>query len=106
MSKLIDNPNSGASIGSPLSGGTANSVLFIGPTGLLAQDNTNFSYVSGASFKAYGIQNDISNYAYGDFQVNSNGNYLIIDDASNIFDFGNTNNAGRVDLQASSFSNL
>lgn len=38
----------GASIGNPITGGTAGSVLFINTSGNLAQDNANFNYTSGS----------------------------------------------------------
>jgi hypothetical protein len=34
----------GASIGGPITGGTAKSVLFVNPDGIIAQDNLNFNY--------------------------------------------------------------
>lgn len=50
INKRIDNLPAGASIGGSITGGTANSILFVNPTGILAQDNANFSYTSGALF--------------------------------------------------------
>jgi hypothetical protein len=37
-------PASSVAIGNPVTGGTPGSVLFVGPTGLLAQDNTNLNF--------------------------------------------------------------
>lgn len=39
----------GVSIGGPVSGGVANSVLFVGAGGILAQDNSSFKYSAGQS---------------------------------------------------------
>lgn len=90
---------SGGTIGSA-TGGTSGSVLFVGPTGLMAQDNPAFSYFSGTYFSTYGVQNDMANYNFGDFAGRINGNYLNIDDASDQFIFSNSNNNGRIDMQA------
>jgi len=39
----------GSSIGGALTGGTNNSVLFVNPAGVIAQDNANFTYVVGTT---------------------------------------------------------
>jgi hypothetical protein len=92
----------GGSIGSPISGGTPNSVLYIDASGNLAEDNPDFSYIPDTSFSTFGIQNDLGNYNLGDFFGRGNGVHLNIDDASEKFFFNNTISDGAITLEATS----
>lgn len=92
----------GFSIGTAISGGTANSVLYIDGSGNIAQDPTRFTYVPSTSFKTFGIQNEASSYNFGDFAAANFGTSFSIsdDEFAPVFSFQNNSLDGHIRLDA------